>query len=76
MVKIKESSDREELRSVYVDGIFQKDFADKILIFSAHRSQIKNTGAEFGGKTKVAFILSWQRGDIAGSSSRTVPHLP
>ena len=75
MVKIKESSDIEGLRSIYVDGIFQKDFAAKILILSAHRNQIKNTGTEFEGKTKMAFILSWQRGDTAGSS-RTVPPLP
>ena len=38
MVKIKESCDREGLRSVYIDGIFQKDFVAKILIFSAHKN--------------------------------------
>ena len=74
MVKIKESSDIEGLRSIYVDGIFQKDFAAKIFILSAHRNQIKNTGTEFEGKTKMAFILAGG-GDTAGSS-RTVPPLP
>ena len=36
---------------------------DKILAFSAHQSQIKNKGIEFGGNRKVTYILSWQRGE-------------
>ena len=35
----------------------------KISAFSTH--QMKNTETEFGGDRKVAFILSWQRGEYS-----------
>jgi len=35
----------------------------KILAFSAHRNQMKNTETEFGRNRKVAFILSRRKGE-------------
>ena len=32
---------------------------------TAHQSQMKNMETEFGGDRKVAFILSWQRGEYS-----------
>ena len=44
----------------------------KILAFSAHRNQMKNTETEFERNRKVAFILSRQKGE---HSSRMLQEL-
>ena len=47
----------------------------EILAFFARRSQIKNTGAEFGGNKKMALILTWWRVHRRRMPPRTVPFL-
>ena len=58
-----------------LDGTSGFDAA-KILAFSPHRSQIKNTETEFGGNRKVVLIFCRRREDAAGSCLKNCAPLP